>query len=594
MRRTPAVGATLGKQGPAKSRPSRRIRLVTGAAVLAMLVLPLPTSASVGRATLIAPANSGLAAPASPARDTSGDKVHVMATRSVGCDSSASGIVGANAPLNLCVPFSNLPSEVPSAPPSSSTADACLTLPELDDKCEAWSVSYNSSDEAYGGGWHSSRMMKTSPDGRLVYIAGVTDGDASSAVDYDYLLIAYEAATGQQVWEARFAGVAGFANAEAHGLALSADGKAIFVTGKTCKTAFLTCVVATVAYEAATGKAIWPDAAVLSAEEMVYQSSIAVSPDGRQVYVVGQHLDKDGTLLGSTNAYEAATGALLWRSFHIPEGGANSVSVDVALSPDGQKVYVAGGKLSERGRTEDLVLLVYDATDGSLRGEAHHPTYGDAPTGMAVSGDGSRVAVTHMNLNKETGNYSALTVAYDSEGREIWSKKFRGCEESGCAARPWYYGPLAISHDGSSIYMTVQGMQPHTSLSSRRTDFSFTTVAFDGSTGTQKWLARYPSAFIECLCGPTLDLSPNERDVYVTGGISPGAGWRTATLAYDAATGRQKWSAVYADGYYTEANSIVVSPDGARVFVGGTMLHTTKSPGPGPDLFVAAYDTQEA
>jgi DNA-binding beta-propeller fold protein YncE len=73
--------------------------------------------------------------------------------------------------------------------------------------------------------------------------------------------------------------------------------------------------------------------------------SVAVSPDGNTVYVTGY------TNVGSlsydygTVAYNAATGAQLWASQYGPDNG--SYAEQVAVSPDGTEVFVTGRSMGQ-------------------------------------------------------------------------------------------------------------------------------------------------------------------------------------------------------------------------------------------------------
>ena len=73
-----------------------------------------------------------------------------------------------------------------------------------------------------------ANAMAVSPDGSRVYVTGSSHGTKTS--NSDYATVAYDAASGRQVWVARYNGP-GNGNDFAGGLAVSPDGARVFVTG---------------------------------------------------------------------------------------------------------------------------------------------------------------------------------------------------------------------------------------------------------------------------------------------------------------------------------------------------------------------------
>ena len=67
---------------------------------------------------------------------------------------------------------------------------------------------------------------------------------------------------------------------------------------------------------------------------------VAVSPDGSRVFVTGcSGLTACGLGWMTTVAYDVATGTPLWMAQHPQRGG---VAIGVAVAPDGRLVYVTG------------------------------------------------------------------------------------------------------------------------------------------------------------------------------------------------------------------------------------------------------------
>ncbi|HYS32202.1 MAG TPA: PQQ-binding-like beta-propeller repeat protein, partial [Streptosporangiaceae bacterium] len=115
---------------------------------------------------------------------------------------------------------------------------------------------------------------------------------------------------------------------------------------------------------------------------------------------------------------------------------------------------------------------------------------------------------------------------------------------------------MAVSPDGTRVFVTGYSY-------SRTTTQEYATVAFDAATGRQLWVSRYngPDGAAESVA-----VSPGGTTVYVTGSIQGRTGNDFATVAYSAADGTQLW----VRRYNGDAWSVAVSPDGTTVFVTGS------------------------
>jgi DNA-binding beta-propeller fold protein YncE len=178
----------------------------------------------------------------------------------------------------------------------------------------------------YTGPVHASDQAESvavSPGEREVFVTGNVQGRGTRA--YDYATVAYNAATGRQLW-ARWYNAPGNRFSGAIAVAASPHGGAVYVTGS-ADGGF-----GTVAYNAATGRQLW------ASHYHGYEAqSVAVSPDGTTVYVTGGSATADY----ATIAYNAATGSQLRASlYHGPanNGGASTV----AVNPTGTTVFVTG------------------------------------------------------------------------------------------------------------------------------------------------------------------------------------------------------------------------------------------------------------
>src|SRR5215470_13405415 len=149
---------------------------------------------------------------------------------------------------------------------------------------------------------------------------------------------------GYQVWVARYHG-----HDLGSAVAVSPDGGTVFVTGGSIvPTSVDDCV--TVAYNAATGAQVWVARWRGPGNGNSQASAVAVSPAGGAVFVTGYSRGTTPGYDSATVAYNAATGAQEWVArYHGPGngvaiyGGPNSSPSSVAVSPSGGTVFVAGG-----------------------------------------------------------------------------------------------------------------------------------------------------------------------------------------------------------------------------------------------------------
>src|SRR5207302_2752496 len=104
------------------------------------------------------------------------------------------------------------------------------------------------------------------------------------------------------------------------------------------------------------------------------------------------------------------------------------------------------------------------------------------------------------------------------------------------------------------------------------------------STGAKVWVARYngPQSVLDSAA--SLGVSPDGTRVFVTGtSFGSGSDYDYATVAYDASTGSKLWVARY-DGPGNgedEAAPVGVGPDGASVFVTGFRFGAGRGSGHG-------------
>ena len=282
--------------------------------------------------------------------------------------------------------------------PDSSTVYATGTLGS--DYC---TLAYNTTTGAvlwqanYQVGQHIhtfANALALSPDGSDLFVTGTAG------------TVAYGASTGTQLWADHYKQRWG--RSDEH-VAVSPDGSTVFVAGATTVTKpehFLT-----VAYNAATGAQIW--AAQKSPSTFAsFASAVAVSPDGSGVFVTGPSLTSNGTPPAYlTIGYNAATGAALWVRRLADPGGNFDTLPSLAVSPDGSAVIMAGSMDQANGQLGYAVTSYAAATGARLWAARYQGPGGGASTAAAVTASGSNVFVTGTSARDSTQNdYATIAV----------------------------------------------------------------------------------------------------------------------------------------------------------------------------------------
>ena len=407
----------------------------------------------------------------------------------------------------------------------------------------------------YGGGrTGAAYSIAVSPDGSKVYVTG----RSGSSVAPDYGTVAYDTATGGQLWVHRYDGP-GHGFDVATSIVASPDGSKVIVTGRSYGAAG-TSDYATIAYAASTGDKLWvarykgPDDADDRATDLV------VSGDGSKVFVTG---GSDGTTGGrdyATVAYDASTGARVWAKRYNGSGDDFDEASAVAISGDGSRVFVTGESFGAGGT--DYATVAYVASTGARLWVKRYDGPaggGDAATAAASSPDGSTVFVTGYGHGIDT-HQDFATVAYDgATGATLWVRRYDGPGTGPSEELPY---SLAVSPDGSSLFVTGESVPANE-------DSDFATVSYDAATGDTLWVKRY-DGFGQIDFGMAIATSPEGSKVFVTGYSEATAGNSDyGTVAYDAASGATLWAKRYDGGGPDRAHAVAVSVDGSSVFVTG-------------------------
>jgi hypothetical protein len=455
--------------------------------------------------------------------------------------------------------------------------------------CEAWSTAYdgpaNGLDTSRNFDYAVHSVVLSPDDSRVFEIGYSWGGDpASGGTHYDFITIAHDATTGSRLWTARYNGP-GNSQDQALSIAASPDGRRVYVTGTSIGDG-TSYDYATVAYDAASGAQLWVSRYNGSGNAADQAWSLAVSPDGRRVFVTGYSWGGDPAAGGThydyaTVAYDADTGSQLWVTRYNSSSNKEDRARWIAVSPDGERVYVTG-KSVDLVTDADYATIAYNAVTGDQIWAARYDGAAgyDEATQVAVDPDGNTIYVTGQSTGIRTSSDYA-TVSYDaSTGAERWAARYDGGDPLSTNIVDVAQG-LAVSHDGH-VYVTGYSNN------------DYATVAYDATTGAQQWVARFdgnaPVPLNDTDEGFALVVSPDNSKVYITGtSFSENTNWDIVTIGYDATTGAQQWVTRF-DGtehFQDAAFGLALSRDGSRLYVQGESWHNTTS-GTG-DLATVAY-----
>ena len=377
-------------------------------------------------------------------------------------------------------------------------------------------------------------------------------------------------AAGAELWAKRLAGGADITTG-ATAVAVSPAGDKVFVTGES------DFGFATIAYQGATGAVLWVQRYHGPSKWTDTAAAMTVSPDGEMVYVTGTSVGTTPDY--ATIAYNARTGARIWVKRYNGPGTSVDTAFAIMVSPDGRTVIVTGGNGGIITDTDYVTIAYRAGTGGRIWLKRYDGPAGldDAGISLAANPAGTKVFVTGTSWSAQTA-YDIVTIAYRvSDGAQLWLNRYNGPgngDDTGLS--------VAVSPSGASVFVTGK------SAGAASAD-DYVTIAYRAATGDRRWVSRYNGAANGIDQANSLAVNRAGTTVYVTGhsaGRSSGAD--CATIAYNAATGGQRWAKRYngmANGL-DAGNAVVASPDGKVIYVAGT----SRRRGTGLDYATIAYN----
>jgi PQQ-like domain len=281
-----------------------------------------------------------------------------------------------------------------------------------------------------------------------------------------------------------------------------------------------------------------------------YPYTVAASPDGRSIFVSGtSYVRATGNCSDyATVAYDSLDGTQLWSAEHDGSGSSCDDVVDAALSADGALLFVTGTSPSIDS-SDDVVTVAYNTADGSVRWVAHEdgPFHArDLGAGVFTSTDTRTVfvagsfQVTPCEDDLDPCQYVAAAMAYDAmTGALRWRSEFDSPEHTTLAA--------GIAGNGDTLFVPVTGLGS-----------SIHIVAFELSTGTQRWVATFNKVYEF----EDIAVSADGRLVFLAG---VGRDTRYRVAAFDTADGSLRWVVSRGSAIF-DAASLGAPPTSGAVF----------------------------
>jgi DNA-binding beta-propeller fold protein YncE len=287
-----------------------------------------------------------------------------------------------------------------------------------------------------------------------VYVTG-EDAAVAPYTGFSYGTVAYDAATGSQLWSATYG-----SHEAAFGIAVSPDGSTVFVTGEG-DSGFVT-----VAYNAATGAQLWSRVDQGIAGPV---GAIAVSPRGSAVFVTGQY--NSTTSYGyATVSYNGLTGKTRWTRIYRPAVGAGGTTATaIAVNPAGTRVFVTGTDTSTSA-SRWYATVAYNAATGARLWVRRDASRGYLPAPVvALSRTGATVYLAY--------SYNDAYYAVEAVSAATGARRWRSIDTRLAEGSPdsIAVGPAAAS---PSVFVTGTSLFGTSSLTGP--SFQYATVAYRG------------------------------------------------------------------------------------------------------------------
>lgn len=317
-----------------------------------------------------------------------------------------------------------------------STCDVLLSAFDAAGGATMWSVVW----DGVGNGLDSAQAVVATDE--VIYVGGQT---FSFETGLDYLVAAFDAGTGEELWTSRYDGPVSGLDRGA-GLVLAGD--LLVLTGRSARSSE-DLDIATVAFdtrEDREGEIRWVARFDGGSGN---DDAFSVAAGGGHVVVAGESATPVG--LGGPVAlgYDAGTGEELWVGRYDDAGVGGGAFFDATLTRDGSRAVVTGYSMRSDGKGPST--LAFDAATGQRLWAA------DLQEGMAnavgMSSDGRRVYVTGTSYTQRGTMHR--TVSYSMEtGLQRWEGLYEEtAPPEGIRSTLILPSTMAVSPDGTHVYV---------------------------------------------------------------------------------------------------------------------------------------------
>jgi hypothetical protein len=457
------------------------------------------------------------------------------------------------------------------------------------DRCERWSRTYSDPDTR--SPQRSDQFPSSIAASDTTVFATVLNTALDTSDPYNssatWVVLAYDSISGELIWSDKRR-VWKYDSPRA--AVVSPDGRTLYVTGAVYDNFSVSATdsrIETVAYDAASGRELWNSSWEAARPGTDASKVIDITPDGRTLLVGGVTRAEGNALDYVTIAYDTKKGRERWARTYGSLPGRSDVLWDVAVNPDGRTVYVTGESAGERQYDLDFATIAYSVGKGRTEWVARHDGIGagepDRAFGIDVAPDGGFIYVTGdswSGYSEGKTQFDYATVAYTPEGSVVWGQRYRGPTGG-------FNSPVGVVANEDTVIVSGQS-RGNTSDDVR----DYGTVAYDSATGTERWRRLYAPPRHDDVASD-LVLSSDGSTVYVTGSSKPNIKYTSldelATIAYDAAGGDVMWTSRLdvGVGNSLSARGLAATPDGGVAVIGQIVRSADPLEGPTSDVYDA-------
>lgn len=288
--------------------------------------------------------------------------------------------------------------------------------------------------------------LALSPDGSRLFLGGSLRNTNIGYMEFFTAML--DPATGAQTWLARRDIPSSSDTVTA--LAVSPDGARVILAGQ------FGANYGTMAFATSTGAWLWT-ARYAGPVNNDYLYGLLVSPDSTRVYVTGASQRDYGPNVFdvATVAYDAATGAALWESIYGPTPGRYDDGWGLLMNAAGTELYV-GTLIEDASRRASPGFVAYAPSNGTLLRAATTSGRDLLSAAVALDPDGSRIVLAGYDY--AAGGIITVTALSLATGSEQWTKTFPG------NWKVWDSSPAIAFDAGGDLYLAANGLPGRTRL----------------------------------------------------------------------------------------------------------------------------------